>query len=203
MKGLRLACICACYDSEQYMLVGSLNSINQVAFVMYMQCVLCVVGTCVYNVDEWWSTESLLCCRQAFFSLAAWRLIHTYHAVPLPCRSAKGLDCVFPIWFTQCCRVWFTHTLPFLCHAMNMLFWKRPLKATAGSQQGDSMGTVWEWHVGDLPAFSVFLLPPRVPGSLLSEACQSQMQVVSVKQSNVCHGWGEAYYFGARTWVLL
>jgi hypothetical protein len=25
------------------------------------------------------------------------RLIHTYHAVPLPYRAAKGLDCVFPI----------------------------------------------------------------------------------------------------------
>ena len=22
------------------------------------------------------------------------------HAVPLPCRAAKGLECVFPIWFT-------------------------------------------------------------------------------------------------------
>ena len=24
------------------------------------------------------------------------------HAVPLPYRDAKGLECVFPIWFTQC-----------------------------------------------------------------------------------------------------
>jgi hypothetical protein len=30
------------------------------------------------------------------------------HAVPLPCRASKGLECVFPIWFTQCGRVWFT-----------------------------------------------------------------------------------------------
>jgi hypothetical protein len=30
-------------------------------------------------------------------------------------------------------------------------------------------------------------------------AYQSQMQVASVKQSNVCHGREEAYYFGART----
>jgi hypothetical protein len=52
-------------------------------------------------------------------------------------------------------------------------------------------------HVGDLPAFGLFLLPRGVPGSL-SEA-YSQMQVVSVKQSNVCDGRGEAYYFGART----
>jgi len=26
-------------------------------------------------------------------------------AVPLPCRAAKGLECVFTIWFTQCGRV--------------------------------------------------------------------------------------------------
>jgi hypothetical protein len=45
------------------------------------------------------------------------------------------------------------------------------------------MGTSWERHVGDLPAFGVFLLPAGVPGSLLPEACQSQMQVVSVKQT--------------------
>jgi hypothetical protein len=74
------------------------------------------------------------------------------------------------------------------------------------------MGTAWERHgvcklastvhrrhVGDLPAFGVFRLPRGVARSLLSEACQSQMQVASVKQSNVCHGRGEAYYFGART----
>jgi len=29
-----------------------------------------------------------------------------YHAraVPLPCRAANGLECVFPILFTQCDR---------------------------------------------------------------------------------------------------
>jgi hypothetical protein len=44
-----------------------------------------------------------------------------------------------------------------------------------------------------------FLLSRGVPGSLLSEAYQSQRQVASVKQSNVDHGRGEAYYFGGRT----
>jgi hypothetical protein len=39
------------------------------------------------------------------------------YAVPLPCRSTKALDCVFPIWFTQCARVWFTHAMPFPCHS--------------------------------------------------------------------------------------
>jgi hypothetical protein len=58
-------------------------------------------------------------------------------------------------------------------------------------------------HIDYLPPFSLFLLPRGVPGSLLSEAYQSQMQVASVKQSNVCHGQEEAYYFGARTRVLV
>jgi hypothetical protein len=50
-------------------------------------------------------------------------------------------------------------------------------------RQGDGMGTAWELHVGDLSSFGVFLLPRGVPGSLLSEACQYQMQVVSGKQT--------------------
>jgi hypothetical protein len=58
----------------------------------------------------------------------ALRLIHTYHAVRLPCPAAKGLDCVFHIWFTRCVCVWFTHAtwrpcrayaalMPHLCRA--------------------------------------------------------------------------------------
>jgi hypothetical protein len=63
--------------------------------------------------------------------------------------------------------------------------------------------TVQTRHVGDLPAFGFFRLPSGVPRILLSEAYQSQMQVGGVKQSNVCHGRGEAYYFGARTCVFV
>jgi hypothetical protein len=139
------------------------------------------------------------------------------HIVPLPCRSAKALDCVFPIWFTQCGRVWFTHTMPFPCHVRNMPFWKRPLKTIAGSWQGDGMGSAWERHgmcelasavqrrhVGDLSDFGSFLLPRGVPGSLLQEAYQTQMQVASVKQSNVCYGREEAYNFLVQGhWMLL
>jgi hypothetical protein len=44
----------------------------------------------------------------------------------IPCRSAKGLDCVFPIWFTQCSRVWFTHAMPFPCRFPAM---PRPCRA--------------------------------------------------------------------------
>ena len=38
------------------------------------------------------------------------------HVVPLPCHAAKGLECVFPIWFTRCSRVWFTLAMPRPCH---------------------------------------------------------------------------------------
>ena len=34
------------------------------------------------------------------------------HAVPPPCCAAKSLECVFPIWFTQCNPVWFTLAIP-------------------------------------------------------------------------------------------
>jgi hypothetical protein len=56
------------------------------------------------------------------------RPIHTEQAVPMPgpCRAAKGLECVFPIWFTQCGRVWFTLAMPMQCSDHAVLF-----KATA------------------------------------------------------------------------
>jgi hypothetical protein len=70
------------------------------------------------------------------------RLIHTYHAVPAPCRAAKCIDHVCPIRFTQCGRVWFTHAMPRPCHATSMPFWKRILKSTA--QRGMGMAChVW------------------------------------------------------------
>jgi len=46
------------------------------------------------------------------------------HALPVPCRAAKGFECVLPIWFTQCGRVWFTLAMPCSDHAVL-------LKATA------------------------------------------------------------------------
>ena len=53
------------------------------------------------------------------------------HAVPLPCRAAKGLECIFPIWFTQCGCVWFTLAMPCPCHASTMPFFSRPKHSTA------------------------------------------------------------------------
>ena len=53
------------------------------------------------------------------------------HAVPLPLRAAKGLEYVFPIWFTQCSRVWFTLAVSCPCHAPMMPFFSRPRHSTS------------------------------------------------------------------------
>ena len=88
------------------------------------------------------------------------------HAVPLPCRAAKGLECVFPTWFTQCGRVWFTLAMPRPCHALTMPFFSRPRHSTAVERR----------PVGYPPAFDFFRLPRGVPRRLLSEAYQSSSQ---------------------------
>jgi hypothetical protein len=66
-----------------------------------------------------------------------------------------------------------------------MAWWRR---------QGDGMLTA----CSRLASLWPLLLRP-IPGSLLSEAYQSQIEVASVKQGGVCDGREEAYYFGART----
>ena len=53
------------------------------------------------------------------------------HAFPLPCRTTESLECVFPIWFTQCGRVWFTLAMPCPGHAPTMPFFSRPQHNTA------------------------------------------------------------------------
>jgi hypothetical protein len=50
--------------------------------------------------------------------------------VPLPCHAAKGSECVFPIWFTQCGRVWFTLAMPCPCHIPTVPFFSRPQHST-------------------------------------------------------------------------
>jgi hypothetical protein len=74
-------------------------------------------------------------------------------------------------------------------------------RVAAGERHGmfELTSAIQRRHVGDLPTFGFFLLTRGVPGSLLSEAYQSQVQVASVKQSGICNGRGEVYYFGART----
>jgi hypothetical protein len=85
--------------------------------------------------------------------------------------------------------------MPFPYHATNVPFCKRPLKAMAGwRRHGDGILTACL----RLASLWPLLLPRPVPGSLLSEACQSQIEVASVKQSGVYDG-REAAYFGVRT----
>ena len=88
------------------------------------------------------------------------------HSMPCPCRAAKGLECAFPIWFTQGGRVWFTLAMLCPCQALTIPFFSRPRHSTA----------VERWPVGYLPALSFFRLPRGVPRRLLSEAYQSSSQ---------------------------
>jgi hypothetical protein len=87
------------------------------------------------------------------------------HAVPLPCRAANGLECVFPIWFTQCGCVWFTLAMLRPCHALTMPFFSRPRHSAAVERR----------PVGYPPTFGFFQLPRGVPRRL-SEAYQSSSQ---------------------------
>jgi len=114
------------------------------------------VGVKLIQLDGWtdarFKADSHIACRA--------------HAIPLPCRAAKGLECVFPILFTQCGHVWFTLAMPHPCHALTMPFFSRPRHSTAVKRQ----------PVGYLPAFSFFRQPRGVPRRLLSEAYQSSSQ---------------------------
>jgi hypothetical protein len=123
------------------------------------------------------------------------------HTMPFPCHAVL-LRLSHLIYTVRPCFIHTYDAVPMPCHEYSFL------KATC---QGHGRVTAWERHgmcelasvvqrrhVGHLPAFSLFQLPRPVPGSLLSEAYQSQMQVASVKQNNVCHGREQAYYFGAR-----
>ena len=50
-----------------------------------------------------------------YWSRAHWflKLVTHFEAnSQTPCRVSTDLDCVFPIWITQCDRVWFTNTMP-------------------------------------------------------------------------------------------
>ena len=88
------------------------------------------------------------------------------HSMLCPCRAAKGLECVLPVWFTQCGRVWFTLAMPRPCPALTMTFFSRPRHSTAIERR----------PVGYLATFSFFWLPRGVPRRLLSEAYQSFSQ---------------------------
>jgi hypothetical protein len=88
------------------------------------------------------------------------------HTVPQTCRATKDLECVFPIWFPQYGRVWFTLAMSRPCHALTMPFFSRPRHST----------TVERWPVGYLPAFGFFRIQHGAPRRLSSEAYQSSSQ---------------------------
>jgi hypothetical protein len=110
--------------------------------------------------------------KETFISVNTWTLKANSHiaccahAIPLPCHASKGLECVFPIWFTQCGRVWFTLAMPCPYQALTMPFFSRPQHSTGVKGR----------PVGYLPASGFFRLPHRVPRRLLSEAYQSSSQ---------------------------
>jgi hypothetical protein len=94
----------------------------------------------------------------------------------IPCRSANSLYCVFPVWFTQYRRVWFTHAMPRPCrsHAMPRPCryesdFSRPRYSAAWERHGmcELPSAVHRRHVGRLPAFGFFRLPCGAPRRLL------------------------------------
>jgi hypothetical protein len=84
-------------------------------------------------------------------------------AIPLPCRAAKSLDYFFPVWFTQCGRIWYTQThththtpcraraMPRPCSSESDI--SRPRHSAIWAQHSMcELASVVQWrHVGDLP----------------------------------------------------
>ena len=104
----------------------------------------------------------------------------------MPCRTVKGLECVFPIWFAQCGRVWFTLAMPFPRHAPTMLFFTRSQNTTAVSRRPwcglEKNGRVGAWHGYDMA--SVSQTRPH---------CVNQMGKTHFKPLAARHGRGTAW----------
>jgi hypothetical protein len=121
----------------------------------------------------------------AFISQTAFishRLPSKYTDSHIPCRVAKDLDCVVPIWFTKCDRVWFTHAMPRPWRAPTMPFWQRLFKATAQHSRGTAparhgicelISAVSRRAVGSLPRFDFFRLLSGHSRSLLTRTLLS------------------------------
>ena len=73
----------------------------------------CLIGGVVTGIRGWGEGGSGAARLKADSHIAC-----RAHAVPLPCWVANGLERVFPIWFTQCGRVWFTLAMPCSDHAV-------------------------------------------------------------------------------------
>ena len=117
--------------------------------------------------------------------VSAIRLIHTYHAVSLRVQIVS-----FP--FDLHSAAVFHSPMP---------FWKQLLKATARRGICELISAVVRRHDGDLPGSA-----SSGHHAEFHEGCHQYLKLKdtwpSVKPSNVCHGRGEADYFGVGTWVL-
>jgi hypothetical protein len=70
------------------------------------------------------------------------RLIHTYHAVPLPCRCAKHLDCLSHLIYTvRPCLIHTYHAVPLPYHEYAVL--KATSQGYGTVLHGNGMGTAW------------------------------------------------------------
>ena len=62
------------------------------------------------------------------------------HALPLPCRAAKDLECVFPIWYYT--------VRPYLIHACHAML--RPCRSSQGNSTArpalDGRAVSWPWE---------------------------------------------------------
>ena len=117
----------------------------------------------IFNLLIRWQLSIWICWKPFFSLLYKGRFTHSMQC---PCRATKGLECVFPIWFTQCGRVWFNFAMLRPCHALTMPFFSRPRHSTAVERR----------PVGYQPAFGFSRLPRGVPRRLLSEAYHSSSQ---------------------------
>jgi hypothetical protein len=102
-------------------------------------------------------------------------------AVPLPCRAVNGLGCVFPIWFTQCDRVWFTLAMPCRAHAV-----LRPCRSESDfskSRNGRGMGTAWHvWiNIGRRKTESLPYALWGYIGSLGMPECEEMKSPTSIR----------------------
>jgi hypothetical protein len=139
------------------------------------------------------------------------RRIHTYHAVPLPWRSAKGLYCDFPIWFTQCGRVWFTHTMPFPCHGTNMPFtacsWHGRGRVTACEQRGNGMLATCQlsasfcYHAGVPRKFVIWSMPISDAGG----QCETKQRLSWTRRSVLfwCNGMCACIIYGTTIMITI
>jgi hypothetical protein len=81
------------------------------------------------------------------------------------------------------------HAAPQPCsdHAVLKSSYQGHSTARQGHGMCELTSAVERRPVGNLPAFGFFRLPRRFPRKLSSES-QTEMQLASVKPSNVCHG---------------